>query len=132
MTFSRGAAAIESAETSVTGVIAGRRTSASSCATEKEAEPYYPINTPDDREKLDRYRRVAKQEASQYNVFFGGRGWNNKYLDMHMSIGSALTVFDNKIAPVFADERPLDGRHAGLTAPRRQTTAPTPGHLLSD
>ncbi|MFI7163875.1 UDP-galactopyranose mutase [Rhodococcus erythropolis] len=78
-------------------------------AAEKEDEPYYPINTPDDREKLERYRQLAKQEASQSNVLFGGRLGTYKYLDMHMAIGSALTVFDNKIAPFFTEGRPLDG-----------------------
>jgi UDP-galactopyranose mutase len=33
-------------------------------------EPYYPINTPDDRAKLLEYRRLAKAEPS---VLFGGR-----------------------------------------------------------
>jgi UDP-galactopyranose mutase len=32
-----------------------------------------------------------------------------KYLDMHMAIGSALTMFDNKIAPYFTHGRALDG-----------------------
>ncbi|MFJ6262889.1 UDP-galactopyranose mutase [Rhodococcus erythropolis] len=78
-------------------------------AAEKEDEPYYPINTPDDREKLERYRQLAKQEATQSSVLFGGRLGTYKYLDMHMAIGSALTVFDNKIAPFFTEGRPLDG-----------------------
>ncbi|MDI9915445.1 UDP-galactopyranose mutase [Rhodococcus sp. IEGM 1379] len=78
-------------------------------SAEKEDEPYYPINTPQDREKLERYRELAKREASESNVLFGGRLGTYKYLDMHMAIGSALTVFDNKIAPFFTEGRPLDG-----------------------
>ncbi|HET6499433.1 MAG TPA: UDP-galactopyranose mutase [Amycolatopsis sp.] len=72
-------------------------------------EPYYPINTPDDRAKLERYRELAKQEAAERNVLFGGRLGTYKYLDMHMAIGAALSAFDNKIAPHLTDGAPLDG-----------------------
>jgi UDP-galactopyranose mutase len=72
-------------------------------------EPYYPINTTDDREKLERYRELARTEAAERNVLFGGRLGTYKYLDMHMAIGSALSAFDNKIAPHLTDGAPLDG-----------------------
>ncbi|SFB01962.1 UDP-galactopyranose mutase [Amycolatopsis marina] len=75
----------------------------------EDDEPYYPINTPDDREKLERYRELANTEAKERNVLFGGRLGTYKYLDMHMAIGSALTAFDNKIAPHLSDGAPLDG-----------------------
>ncbi|MDT5337865.1 MAG: UDP-galactopyranose mutase [Mycobacterium sp.] len=75
----------------------------------EDDEPYYPINTADDREKLERYRELAKAEARERNVLFGGRLGTYKYLDMHMAIGSALSVFDNKIAPHLTDGAPLDG-----------------------
>ncbi|GAB3575752.1 UDP-galactopyranose mutase [Amycolatopsis endophytica] len=78
-------------------------------AANEDDEPYYPINTPDDREKLERYRELAKAEARERNVLFGGRLGTYKYLDMHMAIGSALSVFDNKIAPHLTDGAPLDG-----------------------
>ncbi|SMD21461.1 UDP-galactopyranose mutase [Lentzea albidocapillata] len=78
-------------------------------AAEKDDEPYYPINTAEDRAKLERYRELAKAEAAQRNVIFGGRLGTYKYLDMHMAIGSALTVFENKIAPFFTDGTPLNG-----------------------
>jgi len=61
-------------------------------------EPYYPINTPDDREKLLKYRDLA---AGEKDVLFGGRLGTYKYLDMHMAIGSALSMFDNKVRPHF-------------------------------
>ena len=64
-------------------------------------EPYYPINTPEDRAKLQRYRELARKETANANVLFGGRLGTYKYLDMHMAIGSALTMFDNRIAPYF-------------------------------
>jgi UDP-galactopyranose mutase len=73
-------------------------------------EPYYPINTPEDRAKLERYRELAKQEAAERRVLFGGRLGTYKYLDMHMAIGSALSMFDNRIRPFFDEGGPLDGR----------------------
>ncbi|TWP51595.1 UDP-galactopyranose mutase [Lentzea tibetensis] len=78
-------------------------------AAEKDDEPYYPINTPEDREKLERYRELAKAEAAERNVLFGGRLGTYKYLDMHMAIGSALTAFDNKIAPHLTEGKPITG-----------------------
>ena len=67
---------------------------------EQGDEPYYPINTPEDRAKLLAYRDLAKAEP---NVLFGGRLGTYKYLDMHMAIGSALSMYDNKLRPHFAD-----------------------------
>ncbi|WP_447005118.1 UDP-galactopyranose mutase [Saccharothrix isguenensis] len=78
-------------------------------AAEKDDEPYYPINTAEDRAKLERYRELARREAAEHNVLFGGRLGTYKYLDMHMAIGSALSVFDNKIAPHLATGQALDG-----------------------
>ena len=46
------------------------------------------------------YRDLA---AAEEDVLFGGRLGTYKYLDMHMAIGSALTMFDNKIRPHFED-----------------------------
>ena len=66
----------------------------------KGDEPYYPVNTSVDREKLLKYRDLAKGEQ---NVLFGGRLGTYKYLDMHMAIGAALSMFDNKIRPHFAN-----------------------------
>jgi UDP-galactopyranose mutase len=67
---------------------------------EGEDEPYYPINTPEDREKLLRYRELAEAETAENKVFFGGRLGTYQYLDMHMAIGAALSTYDNKIAPL--------------------------------
>jgi UDP-galactopyranose mutase len=63
-------------------------------------EPYYPINTEADRARLLNYREMAEREPG---VFFGGRLGTYKYLDMHMAIGSALSMYDNHIRPLFAD-----------------------------
>ena len=65
---------------------------------EEGDEPYYPINTAEDREKLLKYRELAKREPM---VLLGGRLGTYKYLDMHMAIGSALSMFDNKLRPHF-------------------------------
>ena len=73
-------------------------------ATEDD-EPYYPINTADDRAKLLRYRELAKAEPM---VLFGGRLGTYKYLDMHMAIGSALSMFENKLRPHFTGGAPLE------------------------
>ena len=63
-------------------------------------EPYYPVNTAQDRERLEQYRKLMKNED---RVFFGGRLGTYKYLDMHMAIASALTMLDNELAPLFED-----------------------------
>ncbi|MEJ6013223.1 UDP-galactopyranose mutase [Corynebacterium sp. H127] len=60
-------------------------------------EPYYPINTPDDREMLLKYRERAEAETADNKVYFGGRLGTYQYLDMHMAIASALNMFDNKL-----------------------------------
>ena len=67
---------------------------------EGEDEPYYPINTPDDREMLTRYRELADAETENAKVLFGGRLGTYQYLDMHLAIGSALSMFDNKVSPM--------------------------------
>jgi UDP-galactopyranose mutase len=68
-------------------------------------EPYYPVNTTADREKLLRYRDLAKKEEL---VLFGGRLGTYKYLDMHMAIGSALSMYDNRLRPHFSGERRIE------------------------
>lgn len=64
----------------------------------REDEPYYPVNTPNDREALLGYRELQRGEQ---DVFFGGRLGTYKYLDMHMAIGSALSMFENRLKPHF-------------------------------
>ena len=59
-------------------------------------EPYYPVNAPQDREMLLVYRDLVAQEEG---VFFGGRLGTYQYLDMHMAIGSALSMVDNRLVP---------------------------------
>ena len=71
-------------------------------------EPYYPFNTPEDREKLAAYRKHAAKEVTDNNVLFGGRLGTYQYLDMHMAIGAALSMFDNKLVPYFQDGKALE------------------------
>ncbi|MDK8808778.1 UDP-galactopyranose mutase [Corynebacterium striatum] len=71
-------------------------------------EPYYPINTPEDRTKLEAYRRRAAAEAKENQVLFGGRLGTYQYLDMHMAIASALSMFDNKLAPFWNEGKVLE------------------------
>ncbi|MET3944566.1 UDP-galactopyranose mutase [Corynebacterium mucifaciens] len=73
----------------------------------EDDEVYYPINTPEDREKLEAYRRLAAAESEQHNVLFGGRLGTYQYLDMHMAIAAALTLFDNQLRPFFESGQPL-------------------------
>ncbi|MBP2437570.1 UDP-galactopyranose mutase [Microbacterium amylolyticum] len=60
---------------------------------EQGDEPYYPVNTPEDRERLMAYRELQQGEK---DVHFGGRLGTYKYLDMHMAIGSALSMWRNE------------------------------------
>jgi UDP-galactopyranose mutase len=58
-------------------------------------EPYYPINRPEDRVILGNYRKLIETETT----IFGGRLGSYQYLDMHMAIGSAFSIFENEIHP---------------------------------
>ena len=58
-------------------------------------EPYYPVNTAADRARLLAYRELARGEG---DVHFGGRLGTYQYLDMHMAIGAALSMWRNDLA----------------------------------
>jgi UDP-galactopyranose mutase len=83
---------------------------------ERGDEPYYPINTAQDRARLLSYREMADREPG---VLFGGRLGTYQYLDMHMAIGSALSMFDNRLRPFFTEhaslkpDTPLTDRNGG-------------------
>ncbi|MCX6479409.1 MAG: UDP-galactopyranose mutase [Mycobacterium sp.] len=74
---------------------------------EDDDEPYYPISTETDRAMLALYRAKARDETATANVLFGGRLGTYQYLDMHMAIASALSMFDNSLAPHLRDGVPL-------------------------
>lgn len=58
-------------------------------------EPYYPVNTPEDRARVLAYRELV---AGERGVHFGGRLGTYQYLDMHMAIGAALSMWRNELA----------------------------------
>ncbi len=62
-------------------------------------EPYYPIDTPQDKKTYAAYRALAEKEE---HVIFGGRLGTYRYLDMHQAIGAALKAFENEVAPVLS------------------------------
>ena len=65
----------------------------------RQDDPYYPVNAERDRVILERYRKRASQE---HDIFFGGRLGSYQYLDMHMAIASALSMWDTKVLPALA------------------------------
>lgn len=54
-------------------------------------EPYYPVNTEEDRNTLSEYQKLAQKEE---RVVFGGRLGEYAYYDMDKTIDSALSRFD--------------------------------------
>ena len=83
----------------------------------RDDEPYYPVNTAEDRARLLRYRDLA---AAEPGVLFGGRLGTYQYLDMHMAIGAALTMVETEPgAALQPRSRAVDqwrgGRVNGLT-----------------
>lgn len=75
----------------------------------REDDPLYPINSGEDRARLQRYRRLAEESPG---IVFGGRLGSYQYLDMHMTILSALRMFDAKIRPYFTGRQKVFGGHA--------------------
>lgn len=63
---------------------------------DQDDDPFYPINSLDNRQILLKYRPMITKNT---NVIFGGRLGTYKYLDMHMAIASALQVFETQIRP---------------------------------
>ncbi len=61
----------------------------------QDDEPYYPINSKNDRDVLLKYREESLKFT---NVMFGGRLGRYQYLDMHMAIASALQTSDEMVA----------------------------------
>lgn len=58
-------------------------------------DPFYPVDTSEDRARLARYRARADAEP---NVLFGGRLGTYRYLDMHQAIGMALRDWETLAA----------------------------------
>ena len=66
-------------------------------------EPYYPVNSVEDRKKLNYYREQIR--ALPKSVIFGGRLGSYLYLDMHMAIASALNTFETEVRPLLIENR---------------------------
>lgn len=66
---------------------------------ERKDEPYYPINTSEDKKAYQAYKEMADGEK---NVIFGGRLGTYRYLDMHQAIGAALKSYESEVAPRMA------------------------------
>lgn len=75
-------------------------------SAQRQDEPYYPIDTRQDKDVFLRYRARAEAEV---NVHFGGRLGTYRYLDMHQAIGAALKTFDTMVLPHFAEGRTFGG-----------------------
>jgi UDP-galactopyranose mutase len=69
---------------------------------EEKDIPYYPIRQARDKEQLERYVNVAKQEP---NVTFVGRLGTYRYLDMDVTINEALATADKFLACAKSNER---------------------------
>jgi UDP-galactopyranose mutase len=62
----------------------------------REEDPYYPVNTGQDRHTYELYRQETQQLP---NVLFGGRLGTYSYLDMDKVIQQALELYENNIKP---------------------------------
>lgn len=63
----------------------------------RDDEPYYPVNTDDDKTLYAQYEALAAQEG---NTVFGGRLGTYRYYDMHQVIDTALTAYEESVAPM--------------------------------
>lgn len=63
-------------------------------------EPYYPVGTPADRERLARYQQLTAELETQ-RIAFGGRLGSYRYLDMDRTIAAALDCFEQRVRPWF-------------------------------
>ena len=67
---------------------------------EDDDEPYYPINTAEDREKLLKYRELAKREPMWFS---SGAGWAPTRPRHAHGDRIRPELFENKLRPHFAD-----------------------------
>jgi len=63
----------------------------------KDDDPYYPVNTAEDKEMFAQYKDM---EAKEPMTVFGGRLGGYAYYDMHQTIDSALTAWSDEVAPL--------------------------------
>lgn len=68
-------------------------------AATREDEPYYPVNTEEDKALYARYAQLAE---AQPNTVFGGRLGTYSYYDMHNVIDMALRAYESQVATLIA------------------------------
>ncbi|PMC49250.1 UDP-galactopyranose mutase [Gardnerella vaginalis] len=68
-------------------------------AATRDDEPYYPVNTEEDKALYARYAELA---AAEPNTVFGGRLGTYNYYDMHNVIDMALRAYESQVAPLIA------------------------------
>ncbi len=68
----------------------------------RDDEPYYPVNTAEDRAASS---RTANSRKSEPDVHFGGRLVTYQYLDKHMAIGLCAVDVEQPARP---DSAPID------------------------
>ncbi|MCP8894489.1 UDP-galactopyranose mutase [Shinella daejeonensis] len=65
-------------------------------AAGRSDEPYYPVDTAEDKKTYRLYKELA---AGEKDTIFGGRLGSYRYLDMHQAIGAALKSFEADVRP---------------------------------
>lgn len=68
----------------------------------QDDEPYYPIDTPSDRQRYSIYKKLAVEEP---DVIFGGRLGTYRYLDMHQAIAAALKTYERDLRATLRQPR---------------------------
>ncbi|KFI56831.1 UDP-galactopyranose mutase [Bifidobacterium choerinum] len=68
---------------------------------DRDDEPYYPINTDEDKALYAKYKAKAAEEPK---VVFGGRLGTYAYYDMDQVFDQALTSFETEVAPLIAQQ----------------------------
>lgn len=68
---------------------------------DRDDEPYYPINTDEDKALYAKYKAKAVEEPK---VVFGGRLGTYAYYDMDQVFDQALTSFATEVAPLIAQQ----------------------------
>lgn len=69
----------------------------------QDDEPYYPIDTPSDRQRYSVYKKLADEEP---DVIFGGRLGTYRYLDMHQAIAAALKTYERDLRDTLRQPSP--------------------------
>lgn len=64
-------------------------------------EPYYPVNTAEDKAIFAAYQKLSEDEYAKNKVVFGGRLGEYAYYDMDQVFASALNAFESKIKQLF-------------------------------